>query len=200
MDALSNEKIETLKNRVKASWLEDGIWEILWGIWFLLVSGGAFLIYIYKENPVLKIAGAAMIIVGSVTPLLLWKYFRSKYSWTKGGYAVLRHKYSVPSGITITLGLLAFFGYLFVGVHFKGFLLGIFIFSILLSIYFSSGLRRFVIISAIPLMVGIISIFFKNPNEIILNFIVFCPTGIAILISGLKAFRAFRSRYDEQLK
>ena len=197
MNALSNEKIETLKNRVKASWLEDGIWEILWGIWFLLVSGGAFLIYIYKESPALKIAGLVMIIIGSFTPILLWRRFRTKYSWAKGGYSILRHKYSVPSGITITLGLLAFFGYLFVGVHFKGFLLGMFIFFILLSIYFSSGLKRFVIISAIPLLAGIISLLFKTPNEIIFNFMVFCPTGIALLISGLKAFREFERKYEK---
>jgi hypothetical protein len=200
MDALSNEKIETIKSRVRASWLEDGLWEILWGIWFLMVSGGAFLIYLYKESPALKIAGLAMIIIGSFTPLLLWRRFRAKYSWAKGGYSILRHKYSAASGIAIALSLFSFFGYLLVGVHFKGFLLGMFIFFILLSIYFYSGLKRFVIISSIPLSAGIISLLFKNPNEIILNFIVFCPTGIAILISGLKAFRAFRSRYDEQLK
>jgi hypothetical protein len=197
MNGLSQEKIEALKGKVKASWLEGGIWEILWGIWFLLVSSGAFLIYLYKGSPALKIAGAAMIIIGSVTPLLLWRRFRAKYSWTKGGYSILRHKYSAASGIAIVLGLLAFFGYLFVGVHFKGFLLGMFIFFILLSIHFSSGLKRFVIISAIPLLAGMISFLFKTPNEIIFNFMIFCPTGLALLVSGLKVFRDFRRRYDK---
>jgi len=192
MNELNREKIETIKSRVRASWLEDGLWEILWGIWFLLVSGGAFLIYLYKESPALKIAGLAMIIIGSVTPLLLWRRFRVKYSWTKGGYSILRHKYFAASGIAIVLGLLTFFSYLFFGVLFKGVLLGLFIFFILLSIYFSSGLKRFFIISVIPLLAGIISLLFKTPNEIIFNFTVFFPTGIALTISGSIAYRAFK--------
>jgi len=197
MNELNRKKIETIKSRVRASWLENGIWEVLWGIWFFLVSGGAFLIYLYKESLFLKIIGAAMIIIGSVTPLLLWRRFRAKYSWAKGGYSILRHKYSAASGVAIVLGLLTFFGYLFIGVHFKGVLLGLFIFFILLSVYFSSGLKRFFIISAIPLLAGIISLLFNTPNEIIFNFMVFYPTGTALLISGLKAFGGFGKRFTE---
>ena len=197
MNELSEEKIEAIKNRVKASWLEDGIWEILWGIWFLLVSSGAFVIYLYRESSPLKITGAAMIVVGSITPLLLWKYFRSKYSYPKGGYAVLRNKYNVSSGIAVVVGLLSFLGYMFFSVQYKGALLGLFLFCVLLAIYFSSGLKRFVIISSIPLFAGIISFLFKTPNEIISNFMVFCPAGIALLISGLKAFRRFGREYEE---
>ncbi|MEJ2567659.1 MAG: hypothetical protein P8Z50_02090 [candidate division WOR-3 bacterium] len=195
MNELNEEKIEAIKNKVKASWLEDGMWEILWGIWFLLVSSGAFVIYIHKESPALKIAGVAMIIIGSVTPLLLWKYFRSRYSWSKGGYAILRNKYSVPSGIAVMTGLFSFFGYIFLSTKFKGVFLGLFIFFIFLSLYFSSGLKKFIVISSIPLLAGIISLLFKIPNEIIFNFIVFCPTGIALLIYGLKAFRGFQRRH-----
>jgi hypothetical protein len=192
------EDMQRLKKRVNKSWLEDGIWEVLWGIWLLLVSSGAFVIYLYKESLVLRIIGAVMIIIGSFTPLLLWKYFRSNYSYPKGGYAVLRNKYTVSSGIAVVMGLLSFFGYMFLDVRYKGVLLGLFLFCVLLAIYFSSGLKRFIIISSIPLLASIISLLFKTPNEIIFNFMVFCPTGIALLFSGLKAFEDFSRRYDEQ--
>jgi len=192
-----SKNISSLEKRVKSSWLEDGIWEILWGIWLLLVSSGAFVIYLYKESSHLKIAGAAMVILGSITPILLWKYFRSRYSYPKGGYAILRNRYSTSSNIAIVLGILFFLGYMFLSVWLKGLSLGLFLFFIFLSLYFSSGLKRFIFVSSVPLLAGIISLFFNNPNEIILNFMVFCPTGIALLVSGLKVFRGFRRRYDE---
>jgi len=197
MNEMNREKIETIKSRVRASWLEDGLWEILWGIWFLMVSGGAFLIYIYKESPALKIAGLAMIIIGSFTPILLWKYFRSKYSYPKGGYAVLRNKYTISSGIAVVVSLLSFLWYMFIGVHYKGVLLGLFLFCVLLAIYFSSGLKRFAIASSIPLLAGIISLLFKSPNGIIFNFMVFCPTGIALLVSGAITYRNFKRKVTE---
>jgi len=192
-----SKNISSLEKRVKSSWLEDGIWEILWGIWLLLVSSGAFVIYLYKESSHLKIVGAAMVILGSITPILLWKYFRSRYSYPKGGYAILRNRYSTSSNIAIVLGILFFLGYMFLSVWLKGLSLGFFLFFIFLSLYFSSGLKRFIFVSSVPLLAGIISLFFNNPNEIILNFMVFCPTGIALLVSGLKVFRGFRRRYDE---
>jgi len=203
MNSLNKERIEHVKKleeKVKSSWLEDGIWEILWGMWFLLASSGAFVIYLYKESLVLKIAVLVMIVAGSIASVLFWKYFRTRYSWPKRGYAILRHNYTTLSRIAIIMILISFSVYMFMEMRFKGIFLGICIFFIFLFLYSSSGSKRFAVISSVPLLAGIISLLFETPNEKIFNFIVFCPTGIALLISGLKAFRDFRRRYDEWRK
>lgn len=199
MDELNESKIEDMqrfKEKVRGSWLDDGIWEILWGIWFLVASSGAFVIYLCKESLALKIAVLVMIVVGSIVSVLFWKHFRTRYSWPKGGYAILRHNYTMLSRIAIIMILISFFVYMFMETRFKGIFLGVCIFFIFLFLYSSSGSKRFAVISSVPLLAGIISLLFKTPKEIVFNFIIFCPTGIALLVSGLKVFRGFRRKYD----
>jgi hypothetical protein len=92
------------------------------------------------------------------------------------------------------MGMLSFFGFMLLSAPFEGFLLGAFIFFIFLSLYFVSGFKRFLIISVVPLIPGAISFLLNISNKETLSYIVFCPTGVAMLLSGLSVFRKFRRK------
>lgn len=192
-----SEDVQRLKKEVRRSWWEDGIMEILWSIWFLLPASGVIIINFYKQPPYLGFIALAMIVVGAFTPLIFWKYFKERYSWIKVGYAIPLFDYTFSSILTVGMAILAFFGSIFLPEEFYGILFGLSVFFILLSIYFASGFKRFLVISAIPLIVGVtLSILDVFPKEI-WSYIIFYPTGIALLISGLKVFRNFVRSHDE---
>ena len=200
MDELNEKSVKDVKKlqkEVTRSWWEDGIHEMLSGLLFLLVGSGNFIDKFYGQHSYLSMIGKAMIVLGVFTLVLLRKYFKAKYSWAKVGYAIPRINYPIPSIITMAMAVLVFFAFIIFSGKFDGILYGAFTSLLFLTVYFATGFKRFLVISAVPLIVGIILFLFNIEIVWAILSILLFTTGIALLISGLKVFRNFGRRHDE---
>ncbi|MCK4420172.1 hypothetical protein KAW48_00115 [candidate division WOR-3 bacterium] len=195
MESGNVEEVNEIRKKVRRVWWEDGLVEIVAGMWFLLLGAISF-IYRLPFNPIIKIVVLVLLIVFNI---FLPRWLKAKYVWKDTGYSMpaFFKLYTWPYVIFLVLALLSLLGLFFSPSRLNGLLFGFFFCFIFLGTFSLSGLRRFLIMSTIPFVVGLLGAIFKlslGKNLYLMVLVV----GIALLISGVRVYSEFKKKvYNE---
>ena len=180
--------------KARASWWEDGLAEIMSGLGLIVVgvlgfvkestnqSPGGFWDFIYL---------GVLLAVSLGTPHLV-RNLKRRWIWPKTGYAEPQgRKWDLKAffwflGLFLILGVLV----LWRPSRLSGVLEGLFFFLILYSIARFSGLRRFLYIGLLSLLLGA-ALGFSSISPPQGFFLLLSGTGVFLLISGLFTWNRF---------
>jgi hypothetical protein len=195
MENGSVEEVSEIREKVQRTWWEDGIVEIVAGMWFLLLGAISF-IYRLPLNPIIKIV---VLVLPIVVNIFLPRWLKAKYVWKDTGYSMpaFFKLYTWPYVIFLVLALLSLLGLFFSPFRLNGLLFGFFFCFIFLGTFSLSRLKRFLAMSSIPVVIGVVGDIFNlslGKNFHLMVFVV----GIALLISGVRVYSEFKKKvYNE---
>lgn len=200
-----SEDIEDLKRKVHRDWYEDGIFEICFGICYLIV-GLMFVsptVKILPHGPRLSIVFLRLIVVLAIVggSFGLMRKLKEKVVWSRAGYSV-RRDYN-PKVVLILVGVIfLFFGFYILDLRFlssgiSAFLLGFIMFFVFIAQYVQAGKAiRFLVFSPIPLLIaGVNYLLGLTPDDGL--FLMIYILGCTFLISGVIVYTKFRRKLTE---
>jgi hypothetical protein len=189
--------VEGLKKKVHQSWYEDGLFEISFGICYL-ISSLVFLSPIIKFLPRssnLSVVFLRLIVVSTIVAgtFLLIRKLKEKFVWSKAGYSV-RRDYN-PKMVLILAGVIfLFLAFYMLGLRFQSskiatLFLGFVMFFVFIAQYIQAGkTKRFLLLSPIPLLIAVVSSLLgltSGDSLFLMTYIL----GCTFLISGVIVYR-----------
>lgn len=208
MDSISEKKSENmqdLKKKVHRDWYEDGIFEICFGICYLIV-GLMFVsptVKILPHGPRLSIVFLRLIVVLAIVggSFGLIRKLKEKVVWNRTGYSA-RRDYNPKMVLILAVVIFLFFGFYILDLSFLSsgistLLLGFIMFFVLVAQYVQAGKPiRFLTLSPIPLLVaGLNYILGLTPDDGL--FLMIFIFGCTFLISGVIVYTNFRRKLTE---
>ncbi len=198
------ENIEDLKKKVHQSWYEDGLFEISFGICYLIV-GLMFVspIMRFLHGSRISIVFLRLIVVLAIVggSFLLIRKLKEKVVWNRTGYSA-RRDYNPKMVLILAFVTFLFFGFYILDLSFLSsgistLLLGLIMFFVFITQYVQAGKPiRFLILSPIPLLVaGINYILGLTPDDGL--FLMIYILGCTFLISGVIVYMNFRRKLTE---
>ncbi len=196
-----SEKVEDLKKKVHRAWYEDGIFEIGFGMLYLIV-GLVFVSPIMKflHGSRLSIVFLRLIVVLAIVGGISWliRKFKEKVVWNKAGYSA-RRDYNPKMVLILAVVIFLFFGFYILDLSFllsgiSTFLLGFIMFFVFVAQYVQAGKPiRFLVLSPIPLLVaGVNYLLGLTPDDGL--FLMIYILGCTFLISGVVVYVNFKRK------
>ncbi len=200
-----SENIEDLKNKVFQTWVEDGMFEICFGICYLsvgLVFASPF-VKILPSGSRLGVAFLRLILASSIVGGTFWliRKLKEKFIWREAGYSVIKDYY--PKSVWVVLSLIFLFvGFAMFSIRFLSHEITIFLFGLVMSFafvaeYIQAGrVRRFLLFSLLPILtVGVSYILGVTWGDSL--FLMIYILGCALLISGVIVYMNFKRKSTE---
>jgi len=199
------DKVVNLKNKVFQTWVEDGMFEICFGV-CLLIVGLVFLSPVIKFLPHssrLSVVFLRLIVVSAIVAGTFWliRKLKEKFIWSKVGYSVVKDYY--PKSVWIVLSLIflflvfAVFSIRFLSNEITACLFGLVVSFGFVAEYIQAGkIKRFLFFSFLPILIaGVSSLLGVTWGDSI--FLMIYILGCALLISGVIVYVNFRRKSIE---
>jgi len=204
MDEISerkSENVEDLKKKIHRAWYEDGIFEIGFGILYLIVG----LVFIspgmkFLHGPRLSMVFLRLVVVLAIVGGIFWliRKLKEKVVWSRLGYSVVRD-YNPKMGLILAGVIFLFFGFYILDLRFllsgiSTFLLGFIMFFLFVAHYVQTGKTiRFLVLSPIPLLVAGVNYLLGSTLDDGL-FLMIYIVGCTFLISGVIVYIKFKRK------
>jgi hypothetical protein len=193
------ENIEDLKKEVHRDWYEDGIFEICFGMLYLIVG----LVFVspnmkFLHGSHLSIVFLRLIVLLAILGGTFWliRKLKEKVVWSRLGYSA-RTDYNFKMVLILTVVIFLFFGFYILDLSFLSsgistFLLGFIMFFVFVAQYVQAGKSiRFLVLSPIPLLIaGINYLLGLTPDDGL--FLMIYILGCTFLISGVIVYVNFK--------
>jgi len=197
------EEVNEIRKKVRRTWWEDGLEEIVWGAVLLFVSFGWFVLEakmlssnIYR---VVQFLWAIIVIGCCFVGYWIHRKLKAKYVWKKTGYSIPSYNKlaRVLLVVTFLFGGFLVFSYFLFSSRISVLFLGLAVFMGSLVTFSSSGLKRFLVVGFFPLVIGIVGSIANLSLGTSLYLMVFV-VGVVFLISGIRVYREFKKKvYNE---
>jgi len=197
-----SENLQYLEKEVVRYVYQDGTVEISIGIMFLFLGLILFLYWAMLFHPLYAII-FVLTCAGIMFAASIWLLpkLKGKFVWSKTGYYKARGSYPKSFWVFIILSILsaafAVLSAIFFSIKISMLSFGFVMFFGLISQFFQTGgLKRFLCIPFVPLLIAIVCILLEVSWKNSLVFM-FLSTGFVFLLSGIVVYRAFKGRHDE---
>ncbi len=195
-----SENMQDLKEKVHQSWYEDGMFEISFGICYLIASL-IFLSPLIKFLPHssrLSVIFLRLIVVSAIVAGTFWliRKLKKNFVWRKVGYSV-RRDYHPELVLVLAILSFLFLAFSMFGLHFLSskiatFLLGFVMFFVFIAQYIQAGkIKRFLVLSPLPLLIAGVSSFLGVTWGDSL-FLMIYILGCTFLVFGIIVYRNFK--------
>jgi len=195
-----SENMQDLKEKVHQSWYEDGMFEISFGICYLIASL-IFLSPLIKFLPRssrLSVIFLRLIVVSAIVAGTFWliRKLKKNFVWRKVGYSV-RRDYHPELVLVLAILSFLFLAFSMFGLHFLSskiatFLLGFVMFFVFIAQYIQAGkIKRFLVLSPLPLLIAGVSSFLGVTWGDSL-FLMIYILGCTFLVFGIIVYRNFK--------
>jgi hypothetical protein len=201
MSNKESENIKDLKKEVIRYGYQDGVAEITIGVVYLFLG---LVLFFYRATPIRPLYAIVFVLacLGVLFAGGIWLFqkLKVKFVWGKSGYYVTKGYYSKLVWVFLGLSLLSVaFAIISMRVFSSKIAIasfgGCFVFGLISQFFQTGGLKRFLYIPFVPLLIAIACILLEISWKQSLVFM-FLSTGFVFLISGVMVYRAFRGRYE----
>jgi len=195
------ENIGDLKKKVHKDWYEDGMFEIGFGMLYLIVG----LMFIspgmkFLHGPRLSMVFLRLVVVLAIVGGIFWliRKFKERVVWNRAGYSA-RRDYNPKTVLILTVVIFLFFGFYVLSFRLlpsgiSTFSLGFMMFFVFVAQYIQAGKPiRFLVFSLIPLLVAGVNYFLGSTLDDGL-FLMIYILGCTFLISGVIVYVNFRRK------
>jgi len=196
------DKVVNLKNKVFQTWVEDGMYEICFGICCLVVSlvFTSPIVKILPHGSSLSVSFLHLILALAIVAGAFWivRKLKEKFIWRKVGYSVIKDYY--PKSVWIVLGLIfLFLVFAVFSIRFLSDEITVCLFGLVMSFgfvaeYIQAGkTKRFLFFSFLPILIaGVSSLLGVTWEDSI--FLMIFILGCALLISGVIVYVNFKRK------
>jgi hypothetical protein len=197
-----SENLQDLEKEVVRYVYQDGTVEISIGIMFLFLGLMLFLYWAMSFHPLYAII-FVLTCAGIMFAASIWLLpkLKGKFVWSKTGYYKARGSYPKSFWVFMFLSILstafailsAIFFSIKISILSFGFVM---CFGLISQFFQTGGLKRFLYIPFVPLLIAIACILLGISWKDSLVFM-FLSTGFVFLVSGVLVYKKFREVYDE---
>jgi len=218
-------EIKDTVRKVRASWWEDGLVEVMSGSIFVFMAAFFCMIEFLPDTNLkkgLEIGFYSALIIFAISSAWVKRYFKKRYIWPKAGYSqpqmsrkskivlflvfiliivniVLSSLWQLYQNSSSNVKLPVVFTIL--NSYREGFFIGSFVFLAYFSVYLSINKKRFLIVGILGLCSGIIAEFiltsFNLDRSRIIAATILGIIGIYSLSTGIPRFLRFRKEVSE---
>jgi len=195
------EDVEDLKKKVHKDWYEDGIFEIGFGMLYLIVG----LVFLspgmkFLHGSRLSMVFLRLVVVLAIVGGAFWlvRKLKEKVVWNRAGYSA-RRDYNPKTVLILTVVIFLFFGFYVLSFRslssrISTFSLGFMMFFVFIAQYIQAGKPiRFLVFSLIPLLVAGVNYFLGSTLDDGL-FLMIYILGCTFLISGIIVYTKFKRK------